>query len=105
MMSIRLGCSMLGMMLGVVSTQALALETRSYVMSWFVPAMYAHDGDCRALEPVAEAGRGPIDSMYLRILLEQGTAPVEADKILEKLRSEHPADLEFREGILRKLIN
>src|SRR5687767_14957773 len=69
--------------LGLSATSTMAAETRSYVLSWIVPAMYSQDGDCRAIEPIADPGRTPVDSMFRKILLRLGKSPAEIDKLIE----------------------
>src|SRR5688572_27865434 len=64
-----------GLMALVISTSSANAETQSYVVSWFVPAMYAHKGDCKALEPMAEGGFGAVESMYRRMLRQLGYDP------------------------------
>src|SRR5688500_411719 len=64
---------------------ALAARTTSYVASWFVPAMYAHEGDCRALEPIPEPGRSPIDTMYRGFLRQMGKTEAEIAELMKTL--------------------
>src|SRR5687767_2390802 len=70
--------------LGVLAAQpAAALETKSYVLSWFAPAMYSHDGDCEALDPIADPGRAPIESLYRRFLADAGKTPEEVETLMK----------------------
>src|SRR5689334_9387900 len=91
----------LGLVLSSLAVQPPVIaETKTYVMSWFVPAMYAHDGDCVAVEPIVDPGRSAIESMYRKILLQMGKTPQEADKLLQASK-----DLESLNGVYDMLVN
>src|SRR5687767_3979092 len=70
---------------GVFAHSALAVETKSYVVSWIVPAMYSHEGDCSVIEPVAEPGHTPVDTMFRKFLVEMGNTPEESNVLVKEL--------------------
>src|SRR5688572_20170473 len=73
---------------GALSQTANAAQTRTYVISWIVPALYSQEGDCHAIEPIAEPGRGAVDTLYRNILINGlGKSPEEADRLVQNLQN------------------
>src|SRR5688572_1391340 len=66
-------------------------ETRSYVLSWIVPAMYAHEGDCQVIQPVSDPGRNsPLESLYRKLLAEGGKTPAEIEALAAAIKGDVP---------------
>jgi hypothetical protein len=61
---------------GLLPSTALALETRSYVVSWFHTATYAYDGDCpHGLNPEHQ-------ELWTKALRELGYSPADIQRLL-----------------------
>src|SRR5687768_2499416 len=80
--------SLLAIVIAGFSVSAAQAESRSYVMSFLVPDMYAYGGACNALEPFPDAGFSPVGSMFRRMLIQLGYTPeeVELNKTLSEKR-------------------
>jgi len=72
-------------LIGLSAHGAAAAQTKSYVISWWTLATYSQENDCPGgIEPVPEPGRGPVDSMYRKILKQLGKTPQEVDEMLKE---------------------
>jgi hypothetical protein len=73
------------MLAGLSAHDAAAAQTKSYVVSWLTLASYSQEGDCPGgIEPVAEPGRGPVDTMYRKILVQAGKTPQEVEDLMKE---------------------
>ena len=70
---------------GMSAHSAAAAQTKGYVISWLTLATYSQEGDCPGgIEPVADPGRGPVDTLYRKILAQLGQSPQEIDDLLKE---------------------
>ena len=62
---------------GILAPRAEAAQSKSFVVSWFTPAIYSQDGDC--------PGRNPsIDGIYRFAIRQLGVSPQEEERLFEK---------------------
>jgi hypothetical protein len=65
------------LILVVSSTVAAAEQSKSFVVSWFTPAIYSQDNDC--------PGRNPsIDGIYRHAIQQLGVSPEEEERLFAK---------------------
>src|SRR5690606_37531635 len=67
----------LGSLVLLASLDAAAEESKSWVVSWFTPAVYSTDGDC--------PGRNPsIDGIYRGAIRQLGVSKAEEERLFAK---------------------